>query len=101
MPKVFIEKSLSQIYSGLTLGQKLEVEVAVVLIILICGMFFYHQIEGWRYLDALYFSSTTLAAVGYGDFYPKTDLGKIFTIFYQFIGIPFFVYTTSLFIEKK
>ncbi len=101
MPKKFISKSLSQIYSGLTLGQKLEIEVAVVILILLIGMMFYHFAEGWRYLDAAYFSSTTLAAVGYGDFSPKTDLGKIFTIFYQFIGIPFFVYTTSLFIEKK
>ena len=41
------------------------------------------------------------AAVGDGDFFPKTDIGKIFTMFYQFIGIPFFVYTTSLFINKN
>jgi voltage-gated potassium channel len=64
-------------------------------------MFFYHHVEGWRYLDAIYFCSTTLAAVGYGDFLPRTDIGKVFTIFYQFIGIPFFVYTTSLFVNKK
>ena len=101
MAKKFITESLRQIYSGLTLGQKLEIEVLVVIVILLIGMIFYHFIEGWRYLDAAYFSSTTLAAVGYGDFSPKTDLGKIFTIFYQFIGIPFFVYTTSLFIDKK
>ncbi len=101
MAKKFIKKSLSQVYSGLTLGQKLEVEIAIVIIILIWGMFFYHHVEGWRYLDAIYFCSTTLAAVGYGDFLPRTDLGKIFTIFYQFIGIPFFVYTTSLFINRR
>ncbi|MBC7498769.1 two pore domain potassium channel family protein [Candidatus Gracilibacteria bacterium] len=101
MAKKFIKKSLGQIYSGLTLGQKLEIEIAVVIAILIIGMLFYHFAEGWRYLDAIYFSSTTLAAVGYGDFAPKTDIGKIFTIFYQFIGIPFFVYTTSLFIDRK
>ena len=101
MAKLFFQKSLRQLYSGLTLGQKLEVEIAVVILILIIGMIFYHFIEGWRYLDSIYFSSTTLAAVGYGDFFPKTDLGKIFTIFYQFIGIPFFVYTTSLFISEN
>jgi voltage-gated potassium channel len=71
------------------------------MIIMIGGMFFYHHVEGWRYLDAIYFCSTTLAAVGYGDFHPLTDAGKVFTIFYQFIGIPFFVYTTSLFIDRK
>jgi voltage-gated potassium channel len=96
-----MKKTLTQIYSSLTLGQKLEVEILIVVIILLLGMVFYHFIEGWRYLDALYFSSTTLAAVGYGDFFPKTDIGKIFTIFYLFIGIPFFVYTTSLFISEN
>lgn len=101
MAKKFIKKSLSQIYSGLTLGQKLEIEVVVVILILLIGMVFYHFVENWRYLDAIYFSSTTLTAVGYGDFSPRTDAGKIFTIFYQFIGIPFFVYTTSLFINRK
>ncbi len=64
MAKTFLKKSLSQIYSGLTLGQKLEVEIAIVILILVGGMFFYHFAEGWRYLDAIYFSSTTLAAVG-------------------------------------
>jgi hypothetical protein len=45
MAKAFFRKSLSQVYSGLTLGQKLEVEIAIVIIILIGGMFFYHHVE--------------------------------------------------------
>ena len=45
MAKAFFRKSLSQIYSGLTLGQKLEIEIAVVVFILVGGMFFYHHVE--------------------------------------------------------
>lgn len=55
--------------------------------ILLIGTIFYHQVEGWRYLDSLYFSSISLTTVGYGDFAPQTDAGKIFTIVYIFLGI--------------
>ena len=55
--------------------------------VLAAGATFYHFVEGWRWLDSLYFSVITLATVGYGDFSPKTDAGKIFTMLYVFIGI--------------
>lgn len=57
------------------------------MIIFLIGTLFYHNIEEMSYLDALYFSVMTLATVGYGDLYPQTDLGKIFSIFYVLIGV--------------
>lgn len=56
-------------------------------VVLMVGTLFYHFVEGWRWLDSLYFCVITLATVGYGDFSPKTDPGKVFTMFYVFIGI--------------
>ena len=59
----------------------------LVLVILASGTFFYHGVEHFSYLNALYFSVTTLTTVGYGDLTPHTPLGKIFTMIYIFVGI--------------
>ena len=65
-------------YRGLTISS---------LSIVLAGTVVYHFVEGWRWLDSFYFSVITLATVGYGDFSPQTDFGKIFTIFYILSGI--------------
>lgn len=57
------------------------------LIVITIGTVFYHFQEGWGWLDSLYFSVITLTTIGYGDFSPATDLGKIFTLFYIVIGL--------------
>jgi hypothetical protein len=54
---------------------------------LLLGTLVYHWIEGWGYLDALYFCVISLATVGYGDLTPTTPLGKLFTIVYVINGI--------------
>lgn len=58
-----------------------------VLLTLVTGTLFYHFVEGWRILDSAYFSVITLTTIGYGDFAPQTDIGKLFTIFYAFTGV--------------
>lgn len=57
------------------------------LFMLLIGMLFYAQVEGFAWLDAFYFSFTTLTTIGYGDLYPVTAVGKIFTILYTLIGL--------------
>lgn len=56
-------------------------------IFLVIGATFYHNVEGWGWLDAFYFSVIALATVGFGDFTPETAAGKVFTIFYVLGGI--------------
>ena len=68
----------------------------VIILFLFGGATFYHLQEKWKYLDALYFSAYTMTTVGYGDFVPKTDLGKIFTICYVFAGVGIALYGLSL-----
>ena len=56
-------------------------------IAVVSGTVFYWLVEGLRPIDSLYFSVTTLATVGYGDFAPKTDAGKLFTVVYMLVGV--------------
>jgi voltage-gated potassium channel Kch len=59
----------------------------VALIVIIIGMVFYHNVEAMSWVDALYFAVITLTTVGYGDIFPVTDAGKLFTVAYVVIGI--------------
>jgi len=43
-----------------------------------------------RLVDGLYLSVITITTVGFGDFSPKSDQGKIFSMFFMLIGIPVF-----------
>ncbi|WP_299477002.1 potassium channel family protein [uncultured Roseibium sp.] len=55
------------------------------------GTVFYSSVEGWNWVDSLYFCAVTLSTVGYGDLIPQTDLGKLFTVIYIFAGVGVFV----------
>lgn len=54
---------------------------------LLLGTLVYHWLQGWSYLDALYFCVISLATVGYGDLTPTTPIARLFTIFYVINGI--------------
>jgi hypothetical protein len=60
---------------------------ALVALQLAIGTITYHSVEGWGWLDSLYFSVTTLATVGLGDLAPDTDVGKAFTIVFILSGV--------------
>ncbi|MBJ7458575.1 MAG: two pore domain potassium channel family protein [Thermoleophilaceae bacterium] len=55
------------------------------------GVIFYMIVEGWTFVDALYFSVTTLTTVGFGNPAPSTDLGKLFTVFFVLSGVGMFL----------
>ena len=56
-------------------------------LILLAGTVFYHIVEGWSWLNSLYFCVITLTTVGYGDFVPTTALSRAFTIVYVVVGV--------------
>lgn len=51
------------------------------------GAVFFHLQEGLGWLDAFYFTTVTLTTVGYGDFSPATDGGKLFLMAYVVVGL--------------
>ncbi|XP_077263124.1 LOW QUALITY PROTEIN: potassium channel subfamily K member 15-like [Temnothorax americanus] len=44
--------------------------------------------ERWNVLQAVFFASTVLTTIGYGNVVPSTNWGRIFCILFAFIGIP-------------
>ena len=60
---------------------------------------FYVHVEGWEPYQALYFTTVTVTTVGYGDFSPATDAGKIVTIGFILVGISYIGGIMTDFIE--
>lgn len=69
------------------INQRFRILAVVAFGVIAIGTVFMHFVEQLKWLDSLYFSVVSLTTVGYGDIVPKTDIGKIFVIFYLLIGI--------------
>ncbi|MDH5597365.1 MAG: ion channel [Candidatus Peregrinibacteria bacterium] len=69
--------------------------IAAVVLVLVLGATIYHLLEGWTYLDSVYFITMTATTVGYGDFTPSTPLTKLITIIYSISIVPFILYAFS------
>ena len=61
---------------------------SLIFVALAARLFFATQLPHPGHGDpAFYFTIITLTTVGYGDFSPKTDLGKLFTMVYVVLGL--------------
>lgn len=51
------------------------------------GTVLFHWLEGWNWIDSLYFTIISLTTVGYGDFTPTTPLTKLIASFFILNGV--------------
>lgn len=51
------------------------------------GIGYYRSVEGWSVTNCIYFTTASVTTVGYGFFHPTTDNSRIFTVFFDIIGI--------------
>jgi potassium channel subfamily K len=72
----------------LTTSQRtLMLQSILLLVYFLLGAYMFSEIENWQYLDAVYWAVVTLFTVGFGDFYPATDLGRALLIPFALAGI--------------
>lgn len=60
--------------------------MSAITIILFVGAIFFHYEEDLEVVDAVYLSCISLATVGYGDIYPTSQKGRLFTSIWLLYG---------------
>lgn len=62
---------------NLTPAQRtLMIQTMGFVIYLLLGALVFSKVEGWRYLDAVYWADVTLLTIGLGDYSPHTTVGR-------------------------
>ncbi|CAK7272448.1 hypothetical protein SEPCBS119000_005130 [Sporothrix epigloea] len=65
----------------------LMLQTIMFLMYLLIGALVFSHIEGWTYLDAVYWADITLFTIGFGDFSASTTLGRALLFPYALVGV--------------
>lgn len=52
------------------------------------GAAVFYCVEGWDYFNAVYFCFLCLITIGYGDFHPQSQFGRVFFIAWAIMAVP-------------
>jgi voltage-gated potassium channel len=77
------------------LTRRLIILFALILVLLSLGTLAYHMLEGWSYVDSLYYSSISLTSRGYSNMHPTNLFSTLFSVLYLIIGAALLVYGLS------
>ncbi|KAF4627513.1 hypothetical protein G7Y89_g10645 [Cudoniella acicularis] len=79
------KEELSKHFTG---GHKsLKLLTILFLAYILLGALVFKKIEGWRYMDAVFWADVTILTIGFGDFKPETHLGRCLLFPYAAFGI--------------
>ena len=73
----------------------------LIIIIVIIGTFCFHFVEKRDVFHSFYFTTVTMATVGYWDMAPLTYGGKVLSIIYWFMWAPLFIGLTWVILQSK
>lgn len=75
----------------LTTNLKVKICITTLLVFLIVGTFVFKFIEPFTWIQAFYFTVTTMTTVGYGDLVPSNDLTRIVVSFYILLSVTLYI----------
>jgi len=67
--------------------RKIIYALALLFTIYFISVVAFHTLEGWSWEDSIFFTTSTITTVGYGDMVPKTYYGRLFTIPLMLVGV--------------
>ncbi|MEZ5345154.1 MAG: potassium channel protein [Pyrinomonadaceae bacterium] len=78
------------------LRRRLIYAMIAIVLMLAFGTIGFHYIEDLSWSESLYFTTTTLTTVGYGDIVPQTRAGRQFTTVFVLVGVGTVLYALSV-----
>jgi potassium channel subfamily K len=86
----FIAANRGHVKLHITLSTTLRsllLHTIALLTMIFLGALVFSLIEGWSYLDSVYWADVTLLTIGFGDISPNTTLGRALLMPYAIAGI--------------
>lgn len=70
---------------------KIRIIVSTLIALIAGGTVLFHWLEPFTWIQAFYFTVTTMTTVGYGDLTPSNDVTRLFVSFYILIAVSLYV----------